>query len=548
MKHNQYRLILALIVLLFANSLLWSQETTEEPPLETVEVEPSSTVAITPTLTPSLQSGGIYVVQARDTLSRIAARFNTTAALIARENGIVNPNLIYVGQRLRIPGFSPTATPTTPTSSPTPLPSPTAINTTATPVPTVDAPNGIYIVRSGDTLFRIAIRNNTTIAALRELNPSITNANVIYVGQRIRLSDDAPIIATAVPRATSAPSTPTASNALESGLIVFIDPQDPETAVTHTQALSITWVKLEVYWRDLEPVQGEFDFSALDVTVDAFHAVDTRILLTVSAAPDWARTVDDVDGPPEDFETFVTFISTLASRYADKVDAYQIWNEPNIRREWNVTNGHDISASDYVQLLGGAYEAIKAVDDDLLVIAAGLSPTGFNDGFNAVDDRQYLQEMYTHGVLRVSDAIAAHPGGWANPPDAVCCNAPSDVLTHYESPSFFFQDTLKDYHEIMQRNGDDRPLWVTKFGWGSAEDTPPPSADYVYMTYTSLAEQAIYTVRAYEVAQSLDFVGPMFLSNLNGCSVQNYAEDCYYSLLTVDGSPRPVYEALLNQE
>lgn len=44
----------------------------------------------------------VYTVKSRDTLSKIAAQFGTTYQKIAKDNGIANPNLIYVGQKLKI--------------------------------------------------------------------------------------------------------------------------------------------------------------------------------------------------------------------------------------------------------------------------------------------------------------------------------------------------------------------------------------------------------------------------------------------------------------
>jgi lipoprotein-anchoring transpeptidase ErfK/SrfK len=61
-------------------------------------------------------SGGqIYTVRSGDTLASIAYRHGTTAWAIAQANGLSNPNYIYVGQRLRIPGSG--------ASSPAPAPS-----------------------------------------------------------------------------------------------------------------------------------------------------------------------------------------------------------------------------------------------------------------------------------------------------------------------------------------------------------------------------------------------------------------------------------------
>ena len=48
----------------------------------------------------------IYTVKAGDTLSGIAARYGTTYQKLAEYNGIANPNIIRVGQKIRIPGSS----------------------------------------------------------------------------------------------------------------------------------------------------------------------------------------------------------------------------------------------------------------------------------------------------------------------------------------------------------------------------------------------------------------------------------------------------------
>ena len=115
---------------------------------------------------PSIQSGIIYyTVQAGDTLSSIAQKYDTTVHEIAVINSISNPNLIYVGQVLKIyPGNRV-------------IKKRRKIFTTT------------YIVQSGDTLTSIAMKFDTTVQALEGLN-DLPNPNLIYVGEVLKIPTD----------------------------------------------------------------------------------------------------------------------------------------------------------------------------------------------------------------------------------------------------------------------------------------------------------------------------------------------------------------------
>ena len=84
---------------------------TAQPPGPTATPQP-------PQPTPTSSPTTTYVVQPGDTLTRIAARFGTTVQALAQANNIVNPNLIFVGQVLVIPGTGPVP-PVVPTVAPT---------------------------------------------------------------------------------------------------------------------------------------------------------------------------------------------------------------------------------------------------------------------------------------------------------------------------------------------------------------------------------------------------------------------------------------------
>lgn len=95
-----------------------------------------------------------YIVQRGDTLYKIARRYNTTTEEIAELNQLSNPNLIYPGQKLLIQGG-------------------TLVRE--------------YTVKRGDTLGKIASRFNTTVSRLSAIN-KISNINLIYSGTVITLS------------------------------------------------------------------------------------------------------------------------------------------------------------------------------------------------------------------------------------------------------------------------------------------------------------------------------------------------------------------------
>lgn len=490
-----------------------------------------------------------HVVRSGENLSMIARQYNTTVQAIAQANNITNPNVILVGQVLIIPsGSAVTPTPGVPV---------------ATPVPPVQEIT--RVVQPGENLFRIALQYNLTAAYLAAYN-GISNPSVIVAGTTLRIpvGGQPQVVATATPMPTTMPGTPgvtppvgtltpipnTAGNVnFAYGVQVHLPNQDTAEIVRLTDGLGVSWVKQQIEWALYEPTAGAINFEPIDEMVDALDAAGMNILLTVTSAPDWAREATQEKGPPRDYQTFANFVAALAARYEGRVDAYEIWNEPNLRREWNTPRG--LSANNYVELLGLAYRAIKTVDSDAVVVSAGLAPTGFNDGVNAIDDRVYLRQMYAAGVAQVADAIGAHPNGWANPPDSECCGNNRPAVDGWDDhPSFFFKQTIEDYREIMIQNNDRNTfIWATEFGWGSSDGLgiAEPIEGYGFVAFTSMDEQAQYILRAFQYGRESNFIGPMILWNLNFCSVVGVTdEQCYWSLLDPANNPRPAYLAVQN--
>ncbi len=140
-----------------------------------------------------------YIVQPGDTLGGIASHLGTSISALAATNGITNPNLISVGQRLVVPsGVNAPTTPVnnTPTVPATSVPPPATGGTggssrTWPPAPAWSQPaassgGGTYTVEPGDSLLGIALRHGTTLDRLMSAN-GVTNPNFIKIGQRLTL-------------------------------------------------------------------------------------------------------------------------------------------------------------------------------------------------------------------------------------------------------------------------------------------------------------------------------------------------------------------------
>jgi len=144
----------------------------------------------------------VHVVHQGDTLYSLARRYGTTVSAIVRANGLRDPDWIYVGQRLVIPG---------------------AIATSS-----YSLPGSVHVVRRGENLFRIALRYGTTVQALALAN-NLSNTWLIRVGQRL-----------VIPGGDSASSGPSSISAPTSGKWIDIN--------LATQSLVAYEGRRAVYW------------------------------------------------------------------------------------------------------------------------------------------------------------------------------------------------------------------------------------------------------------------------------------------------------------
>ncbi len=204
-------------------------------------------------------------------------------------------------------------------------------------------------------------------------------------------------------------------------------------------------------------------------------------------------------------------------------------------------------AGRYVELLKASYEAIKAVDPSIVVVAGAPSSTATNDPGIAMRDQDYLRAMYTYngGMIRdYFDVQALHPGGSANPPETLWPDKPSAAQGWTDQPTFYFRH-VENSRKIMEEFGLNRhQVWITEFGWATPNDSP----GFEFGNQVSFDTQRDYIVGAMkQTYEQYPWVSNMFLWNLNFTILQAehgvdpQHEQGSFSIVNADGSPRPSF-------
>ena len=452
---------------------------------------PSATPTATPT-TPSQPSGGVHVVQPGDTLYRIALRYGVSVAAIVQANGISNPNMIRVGQQLVIPGGTP------PSGTPTPTATPTATPTTPS-----QPSGGVHIVQPGDTLYRIALRYGVSVAAIVQAN-NISNPNMIRVGQQL-----------VIPGAGAAPApapTPVPGGSVSGGFELG--------GQTHTlgnpdlmKRAGMTWVKYQIAWAPGMPA------SDVAGRIQAGHSQGFKVLLSVVGQSTYPSSID--------FGGLVEFLRQVAQQGPD---AIEIWNEPNIDREWPVGQ---ISATSYVQhMLAPAYNAIKGVNPNILVISGAPAPTGwFGGGCSGAgcDDAPYMRAMAAAGAARYMDCIGVHYNEGILPPSQTSGD-PRGNSSHYTR---YFWGMLNTYSQAF---GGQRKVCFTELGYVSPEGYGALPANFSWAADTSIAEQATWLAEAASLSASSGKVRLLIVYNVDFTSWTEHDPQAGYAIRRADGS------------
>jgi polysaccharide biosynthesis protein PslG len=322
------------------------------------------------------------------------------------------------------------------------------------------------------------------------------------------------------------------------------DPVARSNVIGDVTQAGFNWITQQIDWQEIELNPGAYDFSQLDTIVGEASTAKLNVMLSFFHAPAFYRT--ETSGlMPADPATFGAFMNAVASRYAGRVQAYELWNEENLDRE---TGPGNVDPVTYLPLLEAGYAGVKAADPGAKVLLGAPSPTTTNIPGSIMDDVTYLQQLYAINGGEVAgyfDAMSAHPSGFSNPPDCTPATPQCSLSGAWNTDDSFFAFTrVSQYRDVMVANGDaGKQIWFTEFGYCSNKEPPP---GYEYCRYITPEQQSQFLRQAYEMARQTPYVGAMFQWNLNfPMSVPQSDEKWGFGIVNSDYSGRQAYFNLL---
>ncbi|HEX8206347.1 MAG TPA: hypothetical protein VF587_09845 [Solirubrobacteraceae bacterium] len=268
------------------------------------------------------------------------------------------------------------------------------------------------------------------------------------------------------------------------------------------------WARHFVVWNGQRATDGGYDAI---VREEQRRGIKTLFVVT------------GVNGARAEAGAYAAFVGSLAARYKGQVDAYEIWNEADEPHFW--PGGPDPAA--YVALLKASHATIKRADPAAKVVFAPLTGNNFD----------FVAAAYAQGAKDHFDAMAVHT-------DTACSVAgPSEYYRDGDRLARFVFLGYRTVREVMLAHGDDKPIWMTEFGWSTTQrmcdrgrwagqkDAGVPEA-----------VQAQFLREAYHCMKEDPYLEVAMWFNSRDLRGDGSELDSY-GLRRADGSRRPAYDA-----
>ncbi len=257
------------------------------------------------------------------------------------------------------------------------------------------------------------------------------------------------------------------------------------------QQAGMNWMKIQLRYGP------GMDGSVAQAAINEAHSRGFKILLGIVGSPEDLRS-----GGTGYMQQFAGFLGSVAG-YGP--DAIEVWNEPNLDREW--PEGQ-ISGALYAQMLQLAYNAIKGANSGVMVISGAPAPTGAEGAYpgRVMNDDRWVNELVQAGGVQWMDCLGAHYNEGIVGPSQTSGDPRDNYYTRY------FFGTLNTYWNLI---GGQRPICFTELGYLTPEGFPPLPSYFAWAQNVTLSQQAAWLAEAAALSSQSGKVRLMIVWNVD---------------------------------
>jgi hypothetical protein len=213
--------------------------------------------------------------------------------------------------------------------------------------------------------------------------------------------------------------------------------------------LGVQWMLTDFSWSSIQPEKETWNLDAFAAYADNGEARGKKILAILDYDAPWLHPAAGYDGPVikgnDEIALFCAYVKKTVERYKDRVDAWCIWNEPNLQPRFWASAG---TKEDFFALTKAAAEAVREADPDAFIIGGA---------FNTLASEEWVRGIFTSGAMDRIDAIAYHP--YMTGPGATA-------------------NLYNNFKRLVSEYGFADKIWITEVGYPTYETPPRPAGRY----------------------------------------------------------------------
>lgn len=204
------------------------------------------------------------------------------------------------------------------------------------------------------------------------------------------------------------------------------------------------WIRIDFIWAFVEPEQDVFDWARYDRLISDSKERNLRIFATISGTPAWATSGAEGSGVPSQVDDWFDICYRAAARYRGQVEAWGMWNEPNLDHFWEGTL-HQYR----IRILQLGADAVHAADSQAMVAGPELAH------LSSANWEGWLLACVT-GAFEKLDVVTHHvyPSGVGA----------GDVTRKLEDAGSYPWDPPSVKDVLQDAGWFGRPFWLTETG------------------------------------------------------------------------------------